>query len=604
MIMAMRGAALSALAATLTHAAPAAAARFGEPVRWLQLALGAPASNVGLANFGDVDGDGRADMVLYDQQAGAAYVARSTGSGFAAPVRFATGLPKWTGRYFEAGLADANGDRRADLVVLSRGRDDVPGDATALVALSTGTAFAYPAQPVWNASWCADYQTCLFGDLDGDAKADMAAFTPNFGTVWGSLSRGADFAANAVWNPFFCIRGERCALGDVDGDAKADAILFKPTAPGVEKGNVLVARSTGAAFVDVRYGHGFFCIDGETCLVGDVSGDRRADIVLVKGHGLGVATLEVLVSLSDGTRFINASPFVWARPGSLSGTANNFGTFTLADVTGDGRADLVAYGGVYRSAPRGGARLSGFAVDVHAVTDSPPPTPVGAPPTGAPQAGYSAVALYNCNPDQRRLHYWTYDHATGAWDEAAGPVDAMYSERGTCPDAADDAETIALPDGQVRSVVVVDPLSIGCEGRNDPLTVACAKHAATFRGGVGLVCNWIVSAQAFGCLATVAPQGGSVSLPAPFCLSGYVWREARAADAVCVPPQTREETWEENRRAPERAVAGLGPYGPGTCRDGFVWREAFDGDLACVTPDSRARAWADNAAAPQRTAAP
>jgi hypothetical protein len=602
MALATRGCAALAVALTLAQAVPAAAARFGEPARWLQVALGSPGANAGLVRFGDVDGDGKADMALYDQQAGEAFVARSTGSGFAAPVRFATGLPKWTGRYFEFDLADVNGDRRTDMVVLSRGRDDVAGDATARVALSTGTAFAYPAQPVWNASWCAEYQHCPFGDLNGDGKADMAAFTPDFGTVWGSPSQGAAFGANAVWNPYFCIRGERCALGDVDGDGKADAILFKPTAPGVQKGNVLVARSTGGAFVDVRYGHGFFCIDGETCLVGDVNGDRRADIALVKGWGPGVATLEVLVSLSNGTSFINADPFLWARPRSLSEVANNFGTFTLADVTGDGRSDLVTYGGTYRAAPGGGSSLTGFAVDVHPVTDRPPPAPVGAPPTGTPTAGYASVAIYNCDPDQRRLHYWTYDHATGAWDEAAGPVDAMYSETGYCPDPADAPETVALPEGQLRSLVLVDPLAIGCDGRNDPLIVGCAKHAATFRGGVGLVCNWRVSAQAFGCLSTVAPQSGPVAAPARFCLPGFVWREARAADVVCVPPATREETWEENRRAPERVVAGFGPYGPATCVDGFVWREAFEGDVTCVTPDSRARAWADNAAASQRVA--
>lgn len=179
---------------------------------------------------------------------------------------------------FSSRLTDVNGDSRADLVILSRGRDDVPGDATALVALSTGTSFGYPANPTWNVSWCAGYQVCLFGDLNGDRKTDMTAFTPNFGTLWGSLSSGAAFGGNAVWHHYFCIRGEVCAVGGVDGDSRADAIAFKPNAPGVQKGNVLVAGSTGAGFVDVRLGHGFFCIENERWLVGDVNGDRRADI--------------------------------------------------------------------------------------------------------------------------------------------------------------------------------------------------------------------------------------------------------------------------------------------------------------------------------------
>jgi hypothetical protein len=109
----------------------------------------------------------------------------------------------------------------------------------------------------------------------------MVAFTPNSGTVWGSLSQGSKFGPNAVWNRFFCINGEVCALGDVDGDGKADAITFKPHAPGSQKGNVLVARSNGSAFVDIRLGHGFFCIDNEHCLVGDVNGDRNITRLLI-----------------------------------------------------------------------------------------------------------------------------------------------------------------------------------------------------------------------------------------------------------------------------------------------------------------------------------
>ena len=86
----------------------------------------------------------------------------------------------------------------------------------------------------------------------------------------------------------------------------------------------------------------------------------------------------------------------------------------------------------------------------------------------------------------------------------------------------------------------------------------------------------------------------------PPCKSGFVWREARAGDTVCVTPQTRDLTRNENRRALERRLETIGPYGPATCKSGFVWREAFDGDLVCVPPDRRDWARADNAAQGQR----
>jgi hypothetical protein len=84
------------------------------------------------------------------------------------------------------------------------------------------------------------------------------------------------------------------------------------------------------------------------------------------------------------------------------------------------------------------------------------------------------------------------------------------------------------------------------------------------------------------------------------CAQGYVWREARSTDHVCVPPATRDRTWADNAAAPTRWVNG--PYGPHTCISGFVWREAFVSDDVCTTPDMRTLAAQDNALAAGRVA--
>jgi hypothetical protein len=82
------------------------------------------------------------------------------------------------------------------------------------------------------------------------------------------------------------------------------------------------------------------------------------------------------------------------------------------------------------------------------------------------------------------------------------------------------------------------------------------------------------------------------------CLQGYVWREARPSDRVCVTPTVRSETAADNAAAASRWVDG--PYGPHTCISGYVWREAFPGDDVCVVPSRRSQAAADNAAAASR----
>lgn len=101
----------------------------------------------------------------------------------------------------------------------------------------------------------------------------------------------------------------------------------------------------------------------------------------------------------------------------------------------------------------------------------------------------------------------------------------------------------------------------------------------------------------------IGSVSSGLSYGAPPCKQGWVWREAVQDDYVCVTPQVRSQTRQDNAQAPHRVVPGGGPYGPATCKNGFVWREATPGDVVCVTPQTRAQARADNAAAEQRRVA-
>jgi hypothetical protein len=95
-----------------------------------------------------------------------------------------------------------------------------------------------------------------------------------------------------------------------------------------------------------------------------------------------------------------------------------------------------------------------------------------------------------------------------------------------------------------------------------------------------------------------SPTGG------PFgpdtCLQGFVWREAFAGDHVCVPPATRSLVANENRTASQRRNPARLVYGPNTCKQGFVWREADASDYVCVTPATRAATRTENALALSR----
>jgi len=79
------------------------------------------------------------------------------------------------------------------------------------------------------------------------------------------------------------------------------------------------------------------------------------------------------------------------------------------------------------------------------------------------------------------------------------------------------------------------------------------------------------------------------------CKSGFVWRDARDGDGVCVTPEERHEAKLQNANATNNRT----PAGGNSCRDGYVWREAWVGDTVCVTPHERATAKAQNANGPQ-----
>jgi hypothetical protein len=89
-------------------------------------------------------------------------------------------------------------------------------------------------------------------------------------------------------------------------------------------------------------------------------------------------------------------------------------------------------------------------------------------------------------------------------------------------------------------------------------------------------------------------------MPSDTCVSGYVWREARSTDHVCVEPWVRTQAWQDNGMRFNRWVVGV--HGPHTCVNGYVWREAFVGDDVCVTPGNRDQARMDNDAASDRVA--
>jgi phospholipase C len=257
-------------------------------------------------------------------------------------------------------VADLTEDGRADIVGF--GLDGV------WASLNNGNGtFQSPNMVLcgfnFHTGWMVERHPRFLADLTGDGRADIIGFGD--AGVWTARNNGdgtfqamkfvvADLGYDQGWrvdqNPRFVV--------DVTGDGKADLVGF-----GTD--GVWVALSNGdGTFQPPRLVlAGFDQAQGwqgtkHLRIMGDLNGDHRADII-----GFGDEGVYSAISNGDGT--FAAAAFILAEMGYNNGwRLENHPRFT-ADVTGDGKADLVGFGddGVWVSVTGGSGAalvLAGF----------------------------------------------------------------------------------------------------------------------------------------------------------------------------------------------------------------------------------------------------
>ena len=289
---------------------------------------------------------GKADLVSVFPQTSApanASVYLSDGARFADPVNWRS--PQSTGGTFESGdhtfLADVDGDGDADLVTVS---PNTNGPANASVYLSDGARFADPVN--WRApnNTGGTFQSgdhTFLADVDGDGDADLVTISPNAnGPANASvyLSDGARFLDPVNWrapnNTSGTFQsGDHTFLADVDGDGDADLVTVSPNANG--PANASVYLSDGSRFLDPvnwrapNNTAGTF-ESGDHTFLADVDGDGAADLVTVFPETNAPANARVY--LSDGTKFLDSVN--WRAPQNTGGTFQSGDHVFLADVDG------------------------------------------------------------------------------------------------------------------------------------------------------------------------------------------------------------------------------------------------------------------------------
>ena len=291
----------------------------------------------------DVDGDGKADLCARDSSGVSCWL--STGSGFGGaiagpPLSNTSGWGALT-YYDSITMVDVDGDGKAD--VCGRG---VAGE---MCWLGNGSGFptATAQGPLTDASgWtAAKYRdTIQFGDIDGNGKQDLCARAAASFECWKWNGNGfgtgvtvPDMGDAQGWDQVQYY--STIVVADVTGDGKADVC-------GRGWGGFECWVSSGSAFTAVgTYVDAFSDTNGgdavsvySTIQLADIDGDGKLDVCgrttagyeCYKGDGTGKFPTHVAgPALSDAQGW---------------GVAKYFSTIQLADINGDGKADVCGRG--------------------------------------------------------------------------------------------------------------------------------------------------------------------------------------------------------------------------------------------------------------------
>jgi FG-GAP-like repeat len=240
---------------------------------------------------------------------------------------------------------DVTGDGRSDMIARKP-------DGTLWLYTNGGSNTApYSTGILIGSSW-QNFRWFLAGDVTGDGRADLVAAGQD-GTLTLYTNGGSNTAPYSTgiligssWQNF-----RNVTLADVTGDGRADLVAVG------QDGTLTLFTNGGSNTAPYATGTliGTAWQQFTRVMAGDVTGDGRADLVATKPDG-------TLTLYTNGGS--NTAPY---STGILIGSGwQNFRNVTLADVTGDGRADLVAVGqdGTLTLYTNGGSNTAPYATGI------------------------------------------------------------------------------------------------------------------------------------------------------------------------------------------------------------------------------------------------
>jgi gliding motility-associated-like protein len=286
---------------------------------------------------GDLDGDGKPDVVVSNQNSNSISIYRNTSaSGSITATSFAPKVD-YPSSLQPQGLAigDMNGDGKPEIIVANYGSNTVSVRLNNSV-LGSITSGSFPVIDLPAGIGPTDV---AIGDLDGDGKPDIAVTNTNNNTV--SLYRNK-LVINGFAPSFFAskidfvtgINPRSVAIGDLDGDGKPELAIANRGS-----NTVSVYRNTAVqdAITTTSFANKVDCATGGAAydvVMADFDGDGKPDLALANS---GSNTVSILQNQSvAGT--ITAASFA-SKVDIATGTEPR--TLAVGDLDGDGKPDIT-----------------------------------------------------------------------------------------------------------------------------------------------------------------------------------------------------------------------------------------------------------------------
>ncbi len=284
---------------------------------------------------GDLNGDGKPDMVIANYNASTLSVfLNTTPAGNAAPT-FSAKTDFTTGSGpTSVTIGDFNGDGKPDMAVTNSSANSVsvflntttPGASTP--TFSAKTDFTTVSQP-----WIV-----LIGDFNGDGKPDMAAANSGTNSVsvyLNTTTPGAStptFSAKTDFTTGSSSVSYGVSIGDLNGDGKPDmaasnyvansvSVFLNTTTPGA-------STPTFTAKTDFTTG-----TSPSGASIGDLNGDGKPDLATTNENSTSVSVL--LNTTPTG----NATPTFSSKTDFIAGTIPS--VVSIYDINDDGKPDMA-----------------------------------------------------------------------------------------------------------------------------------------------------------------------------------------------------------------------------------------------------------------------